>query len=277
MIDYDQQGQGYNDPYAGQSLQYPSEQYGYGQQQQHSYPPVAGAGAMAMPVAGAVAGAAIGRRSADPYAQTQAADPYAGANASSDSHYTSPGPHVTHADPYDAYDDGLGAIGRAATSAPQDTHQRDYTGVSRYDQGGSGNGYTHNPYDNPAAAAYGAVAAGAGGMGSGSRSPPIHVPTPQHLTTHNSASDLLRSPISPPPHDPYRVSSPGYAAPQQQQQQPIYQPSRQQQPLQLHGQHDMDDEDEDDYNRPPSYGSVAPVATTSGDPNRYPQEKSRYR
>jgi hypothetical protein len=251
MADHDQQGQGYNDPYAAQTLQYPAEQYAYGQQQQpqHSYPPVAGA---------------------TPYPRVQTADPYAAANASSDSHYTSPGPHVTHADPYDAYDDGLGAIGLAATSAPQNTHRGDYAGASGYDQNvGGGNGYSHNPYDNPVPAEYGGA-----GMGSSSRPPAIQVPTPQHLTTHNSASDLLRSPISPPPHDPYRVASPGYAAPQpQQQQQQTYQPSRPQQPLQLHGHHDMDDdEDEDGYNRPPSYGSVAPPPTSG-----YPQEKSRYR
>lgn len=201
-----------------------------------------------------------GRRSADPYAHNnQNADPYASANASSESHYTSPGPHVTHADPYDAYDDGLGAIGRAATSAPQNTHQRDYTGS--YDQNTAGNGYSHNPYDNPAPASY-----GGGGGGAASRQPAIQVPTPQHLTTHNSASDLLRSPISPPPHDPYGAAGPGYASNQLQQQ-----------PLQLHGQHRMGDDEEDDYNRPPSYGSVAGVGNSSGNHNGYPQEKSQYR
>ena len=252
MSDYDDrqgQGQGYNDPYA-QQAPYGQDQYAYGQQpqqpQQHSYPPVAG-----MPMPTPTPGGA--RRSADPYSRGQSADPYAAANTSSESHYTSPGPQVTHADPYDAYDDGLGAIGRAATSAPQTTHQRDYTG---YD-----GGYTHNPYDNPAPAGYGAAAAG------GSRQPAIQVPTPQHLTSRNAASDLLRSPISPPPHDPYRVASPGYAPGVQQQQAP----------LQLHGQHMDDDDDEDNYNRPPSYGSVAAVGASGSGSNQYPREKSQYR
>ena len=251
MLDYDQ-GQGqYNDPYAQHTDPYGQQhdQYGqqqhdqYGQQygqgydqqqlQQHSYPPAAATMAMSHPgVAGR--GSAdpytnpnAGRRTADPY--SRAADPYGPGDISSDSHYSNPGPQVNHADPYDAYDDGLGAIGRAATAAPQGQHQRDYTGGSA-----GGGGYNEpNPYVQQGYA-----------TGSGARTP-LHVPTPQHLTSHNSAQDLLRSPVSPPASNLGVGASQGYGANVAQ----------------------------DAYSQPPSYDHAA--GGSSG--QQYPQEKSSYR
>ena len=250
-LDYDQ-GQGqYNDPYAQQHDSYGQQhdqygqpqhdQYGQGygtgydqqQLQQHSYPPAAAVMAMPQPgvsgrgSADPYGNASAGRRTADPY--NRAADPYAAGDISTDSHYSNPGPQVNHADPYDAYDDGLGAIGRAATAAPQGQHQRDYTG-------GSGTGYNEpNPYTQQGYAT---------GSGAGT---PIHVPTPQHLTTHHSAQDLLRSPISPPPSNVGVDASQGYGG----------------------GGHVV----QDAYNQPPSYDHAASGSSAQ----QYPQEKSSYR
>lgn len=203
MTDYEQ---GYNDPYQQQQQQ-------YGDYNNHSYPPTSNVVPIPQPAAG--------RRSADPY------DPYAAGNTSMESGYSSTAPAVQHADPYGGYDDGLGAIGRAATTAPDHSHSRDYTGASyNYNQNdGYNQTYQSDPYANPAP--YGA--------------PPIQVPTPQHLTTHNSAQDLLRSPVSPPPNN--NQYGGGY------------------------------EDDQGGSNRPPSYGSVTGVPAS----NQYPNEKSRYR
>lgn len=175
-----------------------------------------------------------GRRTADPY--NRAADPHGAGDISSDSHYSNPGPQVNHADPYDAYDDGLGAIGRAATAAPQGQHQRDYTGGSGVGAGGYSepNPYTQQGY--------------ATGAGSGTGTP-IHVPTPQHLTSHHSAQDLLRSPISPPPSN----VGVGAGIPQ--------------------GYGGDAQVAQDAYNLPPSYDHAAGGSSAQ----QYPREKSSYR
>ena len=102
-------------------------------------------------------------------------EPYSGA-ASSESHYHDPGPPVTQADPYDGYDDGLGAIGMAATSpildGPDSGHQMNHAGGS--------SGYPdRRQYPTQ-------------------QQPQFHIPTPQHLvTSSNSAQNLFRSPSSP--------------------------------------------------------------------------------
>lgn len=210
--------QGYNDPYQQHQQQGYGYQDPYQQQQQHSYPPEP---PIPIPTPGIA-----GRRSADPY------DPYAAGNTSIESHYSNTGPPVAHAaDPYGGYDEGLGAIGRAATAAPEQSHQRDYTGATF--------GYGDS-YNNPQAYSGGGT--------------PIHVPTPQHLSTHNSAQDLLRSPLSPPPAggDPYRVTSP-------------------------HDYNTAGQQGEDEYHRPPSYGSVAGAQVGGSTTQQYPNEKSRYR
>ncbi|ODN92733.1 hypothetical protein L198_05527 [Cryptococcus wingfieldii CBS 7118] len=89
------------------------------------------------------------------------ANPY-GYNTTASSESYDPGPRVVQADPYDAYDDGLGAIGMAATTNTAGRHERDYTGQT-----------------------FGAAA-------------PIQVqePRPQHLVGQNTAR-LLASPQSP--------------------------------------------------------------------------------
>lgn len=80
---------------------------------------------------------------------------------------------MTQADPYDAYDDGLGAIGMAATSG-MGRHARDYTGQI----------FASSPAYPPQQQAQGPL---------GSRG--IQEPRPQHLVNQNTSS-LLASPIS---------------------------------------------------------------------------------
>lgn len=80
---------------------------------------------------------------------------------------------MTQADPYDAYDDGLGAIGMAATSG-MGRHARDYTGQM----------FASSPAYPPQQQAQGSL---------GSRG--IQEPRPQHLVNQNTSS-LLASPIS---------------------------------------------------------------------------------
>ncbi|WVQ74863.1 hypothetical protein IAR50_004470 [Cryptococcus sp. DSM 104548] len=82
-----------------------------------------------------------------------------GYNTTGSSESYDPGPRVSHADPYDAYDDGLGAIGMAATTNSTGRHERDYTGQT-----------------------FGAA--------------PIQEPRPQHLVNQNT-NNLLASPGSP--------------------------------------------------------------------------------
>ena len=235
-----QQGYGqYDNGYMQQSNQiYPSYD-----DQAHQYPPVA-------------APAAAGGASAMPIPNPNASrgmDNYPSTGISADSHYSSPGPHITHADPYDAYDDGLGAIGAAATStSPAPEHQRDYTGQNYY--------------------------ASASGSGSGSGSSRqglagIQVPTPQHLAMHNSAQELLRSPQSQVSqsfqNDPYASLSPTYGGGQGQGQAQVQGHMQQ---LALHGQNQRGQDTDDISPRPPSYGAVA-GASGGG----YPNEKSQYR
>lgn len=77
-----------------------------------------------------------------------------------------------HSDAYGGYDDGLGGIGRAATS--DIGHSRDYTGAT----------FGVTPPPAQPQQGYGA---------------PIQQPQPQHLVGHGTDSPLLRSPAS--PHD----------------------------------------------------------------------------
>ncbi|WVQ81928.1 hypothetical protein IAT38_004055 [Cryptococcus sp. DSM 104549] len=104
--------------------------------------------------------------------QQQGGYDYSGA-ASSESY--DPGPRVTHADPYDAYDDGggLGAIGVAAVTG-SGRHERDYTGQTFGGQDQQGH-------------------AGPSSYG-GDRG--IQEPRPQHLVNQQTSS-LLNSPVSP--------------------------------------------------------------------------------
>lgn len=93
-------------------------------------------------------------------------DYFSGGPGSSDSHhYQDPGPRVQPAEPYPGagYDDGLGAIGRAATSP---TGERQYTGAQGYG--------TTPPLSMPA---------------------PVQVPTPQRLVNPQQHS-ILQSPES---------------------------------------------------------------------------------
>ncbi|ORX38553.1 hypothetical protein BD324DRAFT_649916 [Kockovaella imperatae] len=96
---------------------------------------------------------------------------------SSESHYPDVGPSVSHAaDPYGGYDDGLGAIGMAATSPSLNNPHQSYdrAGPSRGGSGGAA-------YDNPQ----------------------IQVPQPQHLTSSSqSQNNILHSPVSPGPVGP---------------------------------------------------------------------------
>lgn len=164
--DYDN----YDDPYNQQPYTDPYNDNG------HQYPPGSStnnAGIMPMPTP--APSAFSNRRTPDPYAQTTQRgmtmpDPYAAGNTSLESDYSNPGPRVMpNEDPYGGYDDGLGAIGMAATSPNPDQGSRGYGGYPS------------------------------------SSATPIHVPQPQHLATHNStAQALLRSPMSPVsqgPHD----------------------------------------------------------------------------
>ncbi|WRT68337.1 uncharacterized protein IL334_005313 [Kwoniella shivajii] len=100
---------------------------------------------------------------------------------STESHYPEPGPQVNNADPYDGYDDGLGAIGMAVTQGTG-RHERDYTGqtfgVNDQYQSGSGGGYDDTQFQPQT-------------------QPNLHQPAPQHLINSHSQSNLLRSPVSP--------------------------------------------------------------------------------
>ncbi len=169
LPDHEQHQQGYDDPYQQQQQAYDYSTQHYNPttqpQAQHYYPPQShtpmpnSQTPMPMPAA-----TPAPRNVSGPY------DPYSGA-ASSESHYHDPGPRVSQADAYDGYDDGLGAIGMAATSPviDQPSHQRDYTGGTF--------GYPEQRhYPTPAQV-------------------PLHIPTPQLLVTgNNSAANLLRSP-----------------------------------------------------------------------------------
>ena len=87
-------------------------------------------------------------------------DPYGAGDVSADSH--DPGPRVAQADPYDGYDDGLGAIGMAATAGPSSSSYPPQRSANAYEE-------RHDPH--------------------------IHAPRPQALG--NPAATLLRSPLSP--------------------------------------------------------------------------------
>ncbi|GMK58284.1 hypothetical protein CspeluHIS016_0503160 [Cutaneotrichosporon spelunceum] len=112
----EQMNDSYYDPYAIQNQQPYGQQYGqsgYDYNQGPTYPPEA---------------------ATSPTHQRGYNDYFQGGQASTDSHhYQDPGPviHPASADPYrtTGYDDGLGAIGRAATSP---TGERQYTGAQGY-------------------------------------------------------------------------------------------------------------------------------------------------
>ncbi|WVF72705.1 hypothetical protein IAT40_007523 [Kwoniella sp. CBS 6097] len=167
-----QQQSQYNDPYRSASTQ----PQGYGA----SY-----AAPIAMPTPGVPPQTA--RSPNDQYNQHQQQQQNLDTSFdSSDSHYHDPGPRVTHADPYDGYDDGgLGAIGMAAATG-SGRHERDYTGQTfgvndSYGSNGGGGGYSDSQMQY-----------GGGGGGGG-----IQQPAPQHLVHPTATSDLLRSPVSP--------------------------------------------------------------------------------
>ncbi|WVQ99916.1 hypothetical protein IAU59_007059 [Kwoniella sp. CBS 9459] len=166
-----QQEAQYADPYRSSSVQ----PQGYGA----SY-----AAPIAMPTPGVPPQTA---RSPNPQYDQHQQQNYDTSFDSSDSHYHDPGPRVSHADPYDGYDDGgLGAIGMAAASG-SGRHERDYTGQTfgvndSYNSNGGGGGvggYSDSQMQ------YG----GGGGA--------IQQPAPQHLVHPTATSDLLRSPVSP--------------------------------------------------------------------------------
>ena len=225
VADYDN---GYEDPYRQQPYDYeqnqPYDAHAPQDPSQHQYPPVV---AMSMPEANT-------RSNADPYA--------------SGSFYDRNRPKSSP-NPYDAYEDGIGGIGRLATSPVHELEHssRDYSNDS-YGYGGMTKGYNNN--------------------GNGNRNghdPQIHVPTPQHLiTSSQSAQNLLHQHGDGYDNDtydqgPYRSTSP-------------------RRPSDYHTAVDgMGDEDEDDGmgNRPPSYGAVA--GTGGGGGHGYPNEKSEYR
>lgn len=134
-------GSGYNDPYASNQHQYPPQSDPYAQS-----------------------------RSPDPYAHSRTPDPYAiGSAQQSHNPYANnghtPNPYdqqqrQSSNDAYGGYDDGLGAIGMAATSV------------------------SPNPgYSGAAGASY-------------NNQPAIQAPQPQHLASNNHAANLLRSPVS---------------------------------------------------------------------------------
>lgn len=121
-------------------------------------------------------------------------DYFSGGPGSTEEHYQDPGPRVYPAssEAHAPYDDGLGAIGRAATSP---TGEQQYTGAQGY---GSGAG------------AYGAQGGGQYGVGGGygnNNLPPltipqpsvpapnVQVPTPQRLVNPQHQS-ILHSPES---------------------------------------------------------------------------------
>jgi hypothetical protein len=106
-------------------------------------------------------------RTPDPYANSHTPDPYAhtgptpnpyGSGQHLNAHTPNPYEQRQSAhDPYGGYDDGLGGIGMAATTA---TSPNRYAGAS---------------YDNQ---------------------PAVQAPQPQRLVSNNHARDLLRSPVS---------------------------------------------------------------------------------
>ncbi|WWC63202.1 uncharacterized protein I303_105802 [Kwoniella dejecticola CBS 10117] len=174
---YNQQDYGnqYSDPYRSSSTQ------PYGNTNTNTYPPQAPI-AMSMPTPGI-------QSSRSPQPQTQMQNAYDTSFGSTESHYNDPGPQVRNADPYDGYDDGLGAIGMAVTGN-QNTgrHERDYTGQTfgQNDSGaGAGAGARGGGYDdNQFQPSYGHA------------NENLHQPSPQHLL-NPAQSSLLRSPVSP--------------------------------------------------------------------------------
>ncbi|BEJ16746.1 hypothetical protein CspHIS471_0601470 [Cutaneotrichosporon sp. HIS471] len=151
----EQMGDNYYDPYAQNQpygQQYGQSGYDYSNQGP-TYPPAVAAGMVS------------------PTPQRGPNDNFRGGPGSSDSHhYQDPGPrvHPASADPYHntAYDDGLGAIGRAATSP---TGERQYTGAQGYG--------TPPPLSIPHEPA------------------PVQVPTPQRLINPHQQT-ILQSPES---------------------------------------------------------------------------------
>lgn len=178
--DYDQQG--YADPYQPQQVDpYPPQQYDYSapqqynpQQQQHHYPPQSTTPYPPQSTSPyppqSHTPLTLANPTPIPRHVSDGHDPYTGPG-SSESHYNDPGPRISHEDPYDGYDDGVGHIGMAATSPNlnEPPHQRDYTaGTFGYPD--------HRQYPSD-------------------RQAPLHIPTPQHLVTGpSSATNLLRSP-----------------------------------------------------------------------------------
>jgi hypothetical protein len=207
---------------------------------------------------------------------------YNPADMSADSH--DPGPRVSVAsDPYGGYDEGLGAIGMAATSrSPEEGmpggshdyapdanygHSYDPTQHQGYDdgqvQGGGGYGQNQGYGQSSNAAQYAATA-----VGYTARSPvsaSLHVPTPQHLLNPNS-SNILTSPID--GHGPGQaqrgemLNSASYGGGQGQSAHDYRQ----------YDSHPGNEDDTDLSMRPPSYGAVA---GSSG--YQPPPEKSSYR
>jgi hypothetical protein len=216
-VDYDgyndpyQQQQPYDnyhtpDPYANQHDAYTLDPY---VNQQHQYPPQP-----IMPIP-------------TPNPHNRNYDSYPSGPTSSENHYADPGPRVSVSDPYGGDDDGLGAIGLAATSPDlSGAHSRDTTG------GAFGYSDTSN---YPSSGGY----SGNGGL---------HVPTPQHLANQNRTADLLRGPMSPASdvsaqrteimggRDDYSANH-GYDG--------------------YGGGQDQGDDDEDGHRPPPSYVAVA--------------------
>lgn len=140
------------DPYAQADPSYEYAQAGAGNP---AYPPVAHAAMTS------------------PQRQRGQNDYFSGGPGSSDSHhYQDPGPRVHPAEPYPTYDDGLGAIGRAATSP---TGERQYTGAQGY--GSTGYGAMPAPLSIPPTPA------------------PMQIPTPQRLVNPQQ-QNILQSPDS---------------------------------------------------------------------------------
>lgn len=266
---YDQPHGGYNDPYAPPL---PQGAHEYAQRTQaygaggSGYPPqgAAAVGGMSMPTANPAPARGLSRHSGDGYGAGNAGyDPY-GRAESHDSHY--PGPEVRQAseDPYGGYDAGLGAIGMAATQGSPSPDGRSSYGHAQGQGQGQGQGYSDRDHTSHTFG-YGDAHLGplgeTQGQGQGYAASQLHVPQPQHLVGANQAQ-LLASPTS--------AVSDNYQA-QRGQIVGNY--------GQTHGQdygydgrgHDEDDDDEQEVNRPPSYGAVA------GQGYQPPPEKSRYR
>ncbi|WVR07439.1 hypothetical protein IAU60_004480 [Kwoniella sp. DSM 27419] len=197
--DQGQYGQGYQqhqmDPYAQQSYNDPYAQgqnHPHGQANQYADPYRSssaqpyGTSYNAMPMAMPMAMPTPGVQARSPVSGGAQPNYDTSFNESSDSHYPDPGPQVNHADAYDGYDDGLGAIGMAATSG-SGRHERDYTGQTF----GGNEGYHQR--QAPAAGGYSDSQMQYGGASQGG----IQQPAPQHLVHPTQSSDLLRSPISP--------------------------------------------------------------------------------